>query len=239
MPTPTRRCGTEPVPSRRISVRRRLLAMLLALFVAGLGALYLLVRGYAQQTADTTYDQLLRASVLSMADSLQLVQGEWQMDMPYAALALLEQARVGDGDRGPLGEDEDRLDIVLVEVGAALLLGQVEVAPGLAADPDRDAEEPMHRRVARREPERARIVGDVVELQRARIVDQDAEDSAAAREIPDLGVGLGRDTAREELLERAAAVVEYADRGKSRAREIPRGLQDRVQERIEIELGGE
>lgn len=76
----------------RISVRRRLLAMLLALFVVGLGALYVLVRGYAQQTADTTYDQLLRASVLSMADSLQLVQGEWQMDMPYAALALLEQA---------------------------------------------------------------------------------------------------------------------------------------------------
>ncbi|KAG0931750.1 hypothetical protein G6F31_016710 [Rhizopus arrhizus] len=79
--------------------------MLLALFAVGLGALYLLVRGYAQQTADTTYDQLLRASVLSMADSLQLVQGEWQMDMPYAALALLEQAprdrvfyRVAAGD---------------------------------------------------------------------------------------------------------------------------------------------
>lgn len=76
----------------RISVRRRLLTMLLALFAIGLAALYLLVRGYAQQTADTTYDQLLRASVLSMADSLQLVQGDWQMDMPYAALALLEQA---------------------------------------------------------------------------------------------------------------------------------------------------
>jgi two-component system sensor histidine kinase TctE len=80
------------VQHRRISVRRRLLAMLLALFLTGLGALYLLVRGYAHQTADTTYDQLLRASVLSMADSLQLVRGEWQMDMPYAALALLEQA---------------------------------------------------------------------------------------------------------------------------------------------------
>ncbi|MBB1596087.1 histidine kinase [Achromobacter sp. UMC46] len=66
--------------------------MLMTLFAVGLGALYLLVRGYAHQTADTTYDQLLRASVLSMADSLQLVQGEWQMDMPYAALALLEQA---------------------------------------------------------------------------------------------------------------------------------------------------
>ncbi len=76
----------------RISVRRRLLATLLALFAAALAALYLLVRGYAHQTADTTYDQLLRASVLSIADSLQLVQGEWRMDMPYASLALLEQA---------------------------------------------------------------------------------------------------------------------------------------------------
>lgn len=95
----------QPMQPRRVSVRRRLLTMLVALFVVGLGALYLLVRGHAHRTADTTYDQLLRASVLSMADSLQLVQGEWQMDMPYAALALLEQAprdrvfyRVAAGD---------------------------------------------------------------------------------------------------------------------------------------------
>ena len=80
--------------------------MLLALFIAGVGGLYLMVRGYAQQTADTAYDQLLRASALSIADSLQLVDDEWRMDMPYAALALLEQAprdrvfyqvRAGDG----------------------------------------------------------------------------------------------------------------------------------------------
>ncbi|UDG76784.1 sensor histidine kinase N-terminal domain-containing protein [Achromobacter sp. 77] len=82
----------RPEQPRRISVRRRLLTVLGMLFAAGLGAIYLLLRGYAHQTADTTYDQLLRASVLSMSDSLQLVQGEWQMDMPYAALALLEQA---------------------------------------------------------------------------------------------------------------------------------------------------
>ncbi|SEI81367.1 sensor histidine kinase [Achromobacter sp. NFACC18-2] len=79
-------------PPRRISIRRRLLTVLLALFAVGLGAIFLLVRGYANQTADTTYDQLLRASALSIADSLQLVQDAWQMDMPYAALALLEQA---------------------------------------------------------------------------------------------------------------------------------------------------
>jgi len=82
----------RPEQPRRISVRRRLLTVLGTLFAAGLAAIYLLLRGYAHQTADTTYDQLLRASVLSMSDSLQLVQGEWQMDMPYAALALLEQA---------------------------------------------------------------------------------------------------------------------------------------------------
>ncbi len=103
-PTPA---GTDPArpaaAQGRISIKRRLLAMLLALFVAALITLYLLVRGYANQTADTTYDQLLRSSVLSIADSLQLVQGEWRMDMPYASLALLEQAprdrvfyRVGD-----------------------------------------------------------------------------------------------------------------------------------------------
>lgn len=82
----------RPEQPRRISVRRRLLTVLGTLFAAGLIAIYLLLRSYAHQTADTTYDQLLRASVLSMADTLQLVQGEWQMDMPYAALALLEQA---------------------------------------------------------------------------------------------------------------------------------------------------
>ena len=79
--------------------------MLLALFVAGVGGLYLMVRGYAQQTADTAYDQLLRASALSIADSLQLVD-DMAHGHAYAALALLEQAprdrvfyqvRAGDG----------------------------------------------------------------------------------------------------------------------------------------------
>ena len=66
----------RPEQPRRISVRRRLLTVLGMLFAAGLAAIYLLLRGYAHQTADTTYDQLLRSSVLSIADSLQLVQDE-------------------------------------------------------------------------------------------------------------------------------------------------------------------
>lgn len=85
--------AAPPVPRRTgLSVRRRLLAMLLALFALGLGALCTMVRGYAYQTASITYDQLLTASVLSITDSLQYGQHGWQLDMPYAALALLEQA---------------------------------------------------------------------------------------------------------------------------------------------------
>lgn len=108
----------------RISVRRRLLTMLLALFAVGLGAILLLVRGYAQQTADTTYDQLLRASVLSMADSLQLVQGEWQMDMPYAALALLEQA------------PRDRVFYRVATGAGALISGYADLPPSSRFHPD-------------------------------------------------------------------------------------------------------
>ncbi|MGE8626053.1 sensor histidine kinase N-terminal domain-containing protein [Achromobacter denitrificans] len=107
----------------RISVRRRLLATLLALFAAALAALYLLVRGYAHQTADTTYDQLLRASVLSIADSLQLVQGEWRMDMPYASLALLEQA------------PRDRVFYRVVATGGELVSGYADL-PSPPARPD-------------------------------------------------------------------------------------------------------
>ncbi|CAB3951267.1 Adaptive-response sensory-kinase SasA [Achromobacter insolitus] len=120
--------GTDPAhpaaAQGRISIKRRLLAMLLALFIAALATLYLLVRGYAQQTADTTYDQLLRSSALSIADSLQLVQGEWRMDMPYASLALLEQA------------PRDRVFYRVGDAGGALISGYADLPapPGRGND---------------------------------------------------------------------------------------------------------
>ena len=45
-----------------------------------------------------------------------------------------------------------------VELAPSVLLGQVEVAVGLAADQDRDAEEGLHRRVAEREAVRPRML---------------------------------------------------------------------------------
>lgn len=81
--------GTRPPGP---SIRRRLLLPLVMLFMVGMAALYWGVRGYANQAANTSFDYLLRASALSLSDSLQLVRGQWQMDMPYAALELLSQA---------------------------------------------------------------------------------------------------------------------------------------------------
>ena len=52
----------------------------------------------------------------------------------------------------------DELLVLVGEVLAALLLGQVEVAVGDAAQQDRHAEERAHRRMVRREPDRARVL---------------------------------------------------------------------------------
>jgi hypothetical protein len=72
------------------------------------------------------------------------------------------------------GEELGELFVLLGEALAAFLLGQVEVAVGDSAEQDRDAEEGPHRRVVAREPDRARVVGDVVETQGTRFADEDA-----------------------------------------------------------------
>ena len=84
--------------------------------------------------------------------------------------------------RRPPGQpsSDDRFLVLVGEVGAALLLGQVEVAVGDAAEHDRHAEERAHRRMAGREPDRARVRREVVQAQRRRVADQHAEDAAAA-----------------------------------------------------------
>jgi len=72
------------------------------------------------------------------------------LELDAAVLGRAEQPCVVDRDRRPLGEHDDRLEVVVVELVGTLLLGEVEVAPGLPAHDDRRAEEASHRRVARR-----------------------------------------------------------------------------------------
>lgn len=77
---------------RRDSIRKTLLIYLGALSLIGAIALFLAARSYGRAAADRSYDHLLIASALSIADSVALVDGQWQVDLPYAALDLLAMA---------------------------------------------------------------------------------------------------------------------------------------------------
>ena len=90
-----------------------------------------------------------------------------RLELRQPARRRLVQARVLDRDRRLRGEQRDELLVLGGEVLAALLLGQVEVAVGDAAQEDRHAEERPHRRVVRREADRARVGRQVVQPERA------------------------------------------------------------------------
>ncbi|HBZ8030522.1 TPA: sensor histidine kinase N-terminal domain-containing protein, partial [Klebsiella pneumoniae] len=74
------------------SLRRTLLLYLGALLAVFAVALLFAARGYGQRAANRSYDHLLVSSALSIADSVALVDGQWQVDLPYAALDLLAMA---------------------------------------------------------------------------------------------------------------------------------------------------
>ena len=80
---------------------------------------------------------------------------------------------------------------------------------------------------------------DVGEHERAGILDQHAEDPAAARQVADRRVGRGVDAAGEEALQRLAALVEHADRRVARAGQLTRGLEQPLQDHLEVERGDE
>ncbi|WP_311220671.1 MULTISPECIES: sensor histidine kinase [unclassified Acidovorax] len=80
-------------PARTLpAVRRTLLVSITVLFVLATVVLFFAARSYGLRAADRSYDHLLRASALSMADSVAVVEGRWQVDLPYAALDLLAAA---------------------------------------------------------------------------------------------------------------------------------------------------
>lgn len=77
---------------RRDSIRKTLLIYLGALSLIGAALLFLAARSYGRAAADRSYDHLLISSALSIADSVALFDGQWQVDLPYAALDLLAMA---------------------------------------------------------------------------------------------------------------------------------------------------
>ena len=154
------------------------------------------------------------AAVISSSDSSWLC--------PRTA-GLVEPC-VLDSDGSLRREQRDELLVLVREVGAALLLGQVEVAVGDTAQDDRNAEEALHGRVVGREANRALVLGDVMQSQRPCVADEDAEDSATARKVPDRRVGLGVDPVRDESLQLTPHDVDDAERRVAGARQLGCGL---------------
>jgi two-component system sensor histidine kinase TctE len=77
---------------RRPSIRRSLLSYLGALFLMGTASLFLAALGYGRSAANLSYDRLLKASALSIAENVASVDGRVRVDLPYAALDLLAMA---------------------------------------------------------------------------------------------------------------------------------------------------
>jgi hypothetical protein len=144
--------------------------------------------------------------------------------------------RSTDRDRRPVGQDRDGLHVGVVEV-ARRLFGEVEVAPRLTADDQRGAQERRHRRMPGGEPVGARVRAHIGQHERARIVDQHAENPATARKIADRCVRRRIHAARQKPLERTTIGSEHADRGVAGARELACGLEQPLEDNLQIELG--
>ena len=188
----------------------------------------------SDQAAQAACDQLEQARQLDLARERRpdLVQ---RLELLRPGRRRLVQARVLDRHRRLARERPDELLILLGE-RPRLLLGQVEVAEGTAAEQDRHAEEAAHRRMVGREADRARVVGDRLQPQRARVGDQGAEDAAAAREVTDLGHRLGVDPGVDEALEPSSRLVDHAERRVAGAGQLGGSLGQLQQQIVEREL---
>ncbi|WP_417524652.1 sensor histidine kinase N-terminal domain-containing protein [Marinovum sp.] len=79
---------TQPVVQG--SIRRRLLVFLLCASAVLAVLVYFLVQSVARQVAQQSQDNILTASALSVLDSARIVDGSVMVDLPYAALSMLD-----------------------------------------------------------------------------------------------------------------------------------------------------
>ena len=97
------------------SLRRTLMVYLGVLLSVFAVALLFAAREYGQRAANRSYDHLLVSSALSIADSVALVEGQWQVDLPYASLDLLAMA------------PEDRVFYRVADSRGALITGYADL----------------------------------------------------------------------------------------------------------------
>ena len=153
------------------------------------------------------------------------------------ASAAVEQPRVLDRHTRRSGEgDEDRL-VLLGEVASPLLLGHVQVAEDLIADPDGGAEKGVHLGVVRGEPVGVGVLGDVLEPTRLRVTDEESENAVAAGRMTDLRAFLCRHPAGDELDEPLPVAADDPERPVARVDECGGGLDDSAEHLGQVEVG--
>jgi hypothetical protein len=133
--------------------------------------------------------------------------------------------------------DQDRL-VVLGELAAAALVGQVQVAEHLVADPDRDAEEAAHGRVAVGKAGRFGMAGDIGQAQRPGVADQQAEQAASLGPVVDaFDLVLGQ--ADRDELGQPLAVADHAQGAVGGVDQPDRGLDDPPQGGFQVQAGAD
>lgn len=100
------------------SLQRRLLGGLLGILLLFACGLYVMLARYAASAADRAYDQLLLASALTVAEAVQIEDGQAVVDLPYAALAILATGR------------RDRIFYRVASLDGSLVTGYPDLASG-------------------------------------------------------------------------------------------------------------
>jgi len=78
---------SSPSP-RSFSIRRRILALAVALLLMAAVVLIVFIRDYAERASDRAFDRLLAASALTIAGAVQVENEAVLVEMPFAAFAM-------------------------------------------------------------------------------------------------------------------------------------------------------
>jgi two-component system sensor histidine kinase TctE len=77
-----------PTPDKSFSIRRRIVALALALLLAAAVVLIVFIRDYAERAADRAFDRLLAASALTIAGAVQVEDDTVIVELPFASFGM-------------------------------------------------------------------------------------------------------------------------------------------------------
>jgi two-component system sensor histidine kinase TctE len=76
------------MPGKLVSIRRRILALALALLLGAALVLIVFIRDYAERSADRAFDRLLAASALTIAGAVQVEGDDVIVELPFASFGM-------------------------------------------------------------------------------------------------------------------------------------------------------